>query len=305
MASIVISLTTTSAANGATVTGYTIFRGTTSGGQSATPIATNVTLPYTDTTAADGVRYYYKAAGVNSVGIGAQSAEVSAIAAGSPTVTISAAQSKNEGNSGANVFTYTVTRSSSIGATSVPWSFTAGSTSADDFTGEAFPSGGFITLGDGVASGAFSVSVNGDTAVESNEAFTVLISTPAGYVAGASTSATGTILNDDVSAAPLKIALAGSSTPNTFRTDYTGTSNARVSSAVDGINYTVMTAGAFCMEAGNMLVNALNRDVKWVATGVGGTTVSQWMVTTDTNFVAWKNAVIAAGGVDLLFFQGG
>ncbi len=118
----------------------------------------------------------------------------------SPTVTISAAQSKSEGNSGATLFTYTVTRSAASGAVAVPWSLTSGTTSADDFTGGAYPTGGTVNIADGVATGTFSVSVNGDTVVEGDETFTVFISTPSGYVAGTSTSATGTILNDDVAA---------------------------------------------------------------------------------------------------------
>ncbi len=120
----------------------------------------------------------------------------------SPTVTISAAQSKSEGNSGATVFTYTVTRSAADNAAAVPWSFTAGTTSADDFTGGTYPTGGTVNMAAGVASATFWISVNGDTVVEGDETFTVFISTPSGYVAGAATSATGTILNDDVAPSP-------------------------------------------------------------------------------------------------------
>ncbi|TCP95280.1 hypothetical protein C8J46_1149 [Sphingomonas sp. PP-F2F-A104-K0414] len=119
-----------------------------------------------------------------------------------PTVSISVAQSKSEGNSGATVFTYTVTRSASSGAVAVPWSFTAGTTSADDFTGGTYPAGGTVNMADGVATGTFTVSVVGDTVVEGDETFTVLISTPSGYMAGSATSATGTILNDDTAVLP-------------------------------------------------------------------------------------------------------
>lgn len=115
-----------------------------------------------------------------------------------PTVTLSAAISRAEGNSGANLYVYTVTRSATAGAVAVPWSFTAGGASADDFTGGVYPAGGNVNMADGVATGTFTVSVNGDAVVEGDETFTVLISTPPGYVAGASMSATGTILNDDV-----------------------------------------------------------------------------------------------------------
>ena len=139
----------------------------------------------------------------NAAGATGVTVPVTIAAVASPTVTISGAQSKAEGNSGATVFTYTVTRSVTSGAVSVPWTFTAGNTSADDFTGGVYPAGGSVVLADGQASGTFSISVNGDTVVEGDETFTVLISTPAGYVAGAATSATGTILNDDVAAGAL------------------------------------------------------------------------------------------------------
>jgi hypothetical protein len=114
-----------------------------------------------------------------------------------PTVTLSGSQSKFEGNSGATLFTYTVSRSAAVGAVNVPWSFLAGSTSADDFTGGVFPAGGNVALADGVLSGTFVVSANGDDVPEGDDSFTVMISTPSGYVAGAATSASGTILNDD------------------------------------------------------------------------------------------------------------
>ncbi|GLI99129.1 hypothetical protein Sbs19_29470 [Sphingobium sp. BS19] len=89
-----------------------------------------------------------------------------------------------------------------MGAAVIPWSFAAGSTSANDFTGGSYPTGGNVNLADGASSGTFSVSVNGDATVESDEAFTVSISAPSGYAAGASMSATGTILNDDSTPTP-------------------------------------------------------------------------------------------------------
>lgn len=114
-----------------------------------------------------------------------------------PTVAISGAQSKPEGNSGATLYTYTVTRSATTGAVSVPWTFSPGTTSAEDYTGSAYPAGGTINLADGVPSGTFSVSVNGDADVEGNETFSVGITAPNGYGAGSAITATGTIVNDD------------------------------------------------------------------------------------------------------------
>jgi len=64
------------------VTGYTIYRGTSPGGESGTAIATNTSLPYNDTGLTNTTAYYYKIAAVNSSGTGVQSAEVTA----TPTV---------------------------------------------------------------------------------------------------------------------------------------------------------------------------------------------------------------------------
>jgi hypothetical protein len=57
---------------------YNVYRGTSPGGESATPIATGIkALSYTDTGLTNGTTYYYKVAGVNSVGVSTQSNEAS------------------------------------------------------------------------------------------------------------------------------------------------------------------------------------------------------------------------------------
>ena len=60
-------------------TSYNVYRGTTSGGESATPIASVITTTsYTDTSVTNGTKYYYKVAAVNAGGTSALSAEASA-----------------------------------------------------------------------------------------------------------------------------------------------------------------------------------------------------------------------------------
>jgi hypothetical protein len=63
---------------GATITGYRIYRGTSTGGESLLGSVGQVT-EYRDTAVTNGVRYFYRVAAVNAVGEGQQSAEVSAI----------------------------------------------------------------------------------------------------------------------------------------------------------------------------------------------------------------------------------
>jgi len=75
------------ASGGATT--YNIYQGTTSGGESSTPVATGVTTAsYTVTGLTDGTPYYFKVAAVNSSGVSGFSNEASAIpqfAYGTPT----------------------------------------------------------------------------------------------------------------------------------------------------------------------------------------------------------------------------
>ena len=60
-------------------TSYNVYRGTTSGGESTTALATGVTgTTYTDSTAANGTTYYYKVAAVNVSGTSGQSNEANA-----------------------------------------------------------------------------------------------------------------------------------------------------------------------------------------------------------------------------------
>ena len=74
---------------------YNVYRGTTSGGESAAPIATGVaTAFYTDTTVTNGTTYYYKVAAVNGGGTSGPSSETSATPEASsslltPTVSVS------------------------------------------------------------------------------------------------------------------------------------------------------------------------------------------------------------------------
>ena len=72
---------------------YAVYRGTTAGGESTTPIASNIaTTSYTDTTVTNGTMYYYEVAAVDSGGTSPLSNEASATPEPpvAPTFTLSA-----------------------------------------------------------------------------------------------------------------------------------------------------------------------------------------------------------------------
>jgi len=76
---VTLSWTAPSSNGGSTITGYNVYRGTTSGGESITPIATSITsTSYTDGTVTNGQTYFYKVTAINSAGESASSNEASA-----------------------------------------------------------------------------------------------------------------------------------------------------------------------------------------------------------------------------------
>ncbi len=107
---------------------------------------------------------------------------------------------KAEGLSGTASFVFTATRS---GATADPlsigWSVAgigANAATASDFAGGVLPSG-TLNFAAGATTGSITVDVQGDAATEANEGFRLSLGTPpAGSVLGTST-ALGTITNDD------------------------------------------------------------------------------------------------------------
>jgi fibronectin type 3 domain-containing protein len=78
-ASVTVSWSVPASNGGSAITGYDVYRGTSPGGESATPIASNVTgTTFTDAGLTNGTTYYYKVAAVNAVGVSPQSNEASA-----------------------------------------------------------------------------------------------------------------------------------------------------------------------------------------------------------------------------------
>ncbi|HYD65498.1 Calx-beta domain-containing protein, partial [Azospirillum sp.] len=156
--------------------------------------------------------------------------------------------SKNEGNSGGNAFTFTVTRTGDAAMTATVDYTISGSGSdaagSGDFT-SGFPSG-TLAFAPNETSKIITVQVAGDTDVEPDEGFVVTLSNASGDTLG-STTALGIILNDDTALPVLTIAATdahkaegtGSTTPFTFTVTRSGNTNASAS-----VDYTVTGTGA-------------------------------------------------------------
>jgi Tol biopolymer transport system component len=141
--------------------------------------------------------------------------------------------SKAEGNSGTTAFTFTVGLSQAgVTSQTVDWKVTGSGASAADAAdfGGALPAG-TVTFAAGETSKVVTIQVSGDTVAESNETFLVsLLGASAGLEIGTS-SAGGTILDDDgsVSIAALSAAKAegtGGTTAFSFTVTTTGDSSA-------------------------------------------------------------------------------
>lgn len=132
----VINLTWVAPSSGNAPTGYNIYRGTTAGSESASPIVSNLSgLAYQDQTAAPGTTYYYYIKAVDGAGTGPASTEVTAKTACLPPVmntpsagdtTVTLTWGASTGASG-----YNVKRSGSAGGT---YATIAGNISALTYT---------------------------------------------------------------------------------------------------------------------------------------------------------------------------
>jgi len=117
-----------------------------------------------------------------------------------PTISIAAA-STTEGDSGTKSLSFTVTQSAASGlATTATYALTNGTATGGGCGGTAdfVNAGGTVTIAAGATSGTIDVPICGDTTYESDETLTVTLSSPSNATLGTPSSATGTIVNDDV-----------------------------------------------------------------------------------------------------------
>jgi len=171
---------------------------------------------------------------------------------------------KAEGQAGSAAFTFTVTRTGDLtGATSAQWAVTGPAVNGADFTGGTLPTG-TVSFAAGESSKVIGINVAGDTAVETNEAFTVMLSNPGAGATLGTTSAGGIIRNDDAS---LSIAATSAnkqegqsgSTAFTFTVtrsgDVSGTASAQwavTGPAINGADFTggILPTGTVSFAAG-------------------------------------------------------
>ena len=111
--------------------------------------------------------------------------------------------SVTEGNSGTVAINFTVSRSGGDdGAVGATYDVTFGTADAGDFAaGQVFS--GTVAFADGETSKTITLNVAGDTAIETDETFSVTLSVPTGGATLGDAAAAGTITNDD--AAPANV----------------------------------------------------------------------------------------------------
>jgi cellulose 1,4-beta-cellobiosidase len=126
-----------SASSGAT--SYNVYRGTSAGGESTGPLATNiVATPFVDSTVINGTKYYYKVAAVNSAGTSGLSNEASA----TPQVSVPAAPTGLTATAGATQI-------------SLIWSASTGAVSYNVYRGTTAGGEGATAIATGITKASY------------------------------------------------------------------------------------------------------------------------------------------------------
>ncbi|MET1112144.1 MAG: Calx-beta domain-containing protein, partial [Allosphingosinicella sp.] len=169
----------------------------------------------------------------------------------------------DEGNSGATLYTFTVTRTGgTTGTLDFSGTVGAGTTDAADFTGGVLPTTFSGSIAAGQSSATVTVSVNGDAVIEANESFQLTLTTVSnsdGAVTatiGANASATGNITNDDTPV--LSIDNVSMTEGDSGTVTYTFTVSLDRAAPTGGVTFDIATADDSATIAdGDYVANAL------------------------------------------------
>jgi hypothetical protein len=147
-----------------------------------------------------------------------------------------------EGDTGTTAFTFTVSRSSTIGGSSVQWRLEHAAidgTDATDFSGDTT---GTVRFTDGESRKSITVQAKTDLVVESAENFSIVLSQPVLATLGTA-SALGTILDDDQPVISIAAAAPGTAEGDSGTTGCTFTVSRSSDQGSASVNYRVVHAG--------------------------------------------------------------
>lgn len=220
-------------------------------------------------------------------------------------------RSVDEGNGGSKTISFTVERSGgTTGQLDFTGSFAAGTTDAADFGG-SLPTGFSGSIAAGASSATVSISISGDTSIETSENFSLTLTsgsnplTAGVLISGTNATATATIVNDDF---PLAIgginvhsaaaSLAGSATTPVASNDVVLVRLGSITGTVAGAESIAFEGGK--VYATNVAGNAINvHSVSAAGTLVNETPISLLglpsYATGGVNSVDVKNGIIAVG----------
>ena len=206
--------------------------------------------------------------------------------------------SVTEGNIGTVNLSFTISLSAIAGSdVTVDYATSNGSaTAGSDYTSAS----GTATITAGTTSTMVSISVTGDTTVESDETFTLALSNPSG-ASITTTSATGTIINDDSAPLPnLSVSNANVNEGNSGTSNLTFTLNLSAASASNvTVDYATSngsaTAGSdYTAASGTATITAGNTSTTVSVSVIGDTTVeSNETFTLTLSNVSGANLAIA------------
>ena len=152
----------------------------------------------------------------------------------SPSVSIAVAPASVT-EDGAGNLVYTVTRSLNLASSTVVNITTGGTaTAGGDYTGNVAT----VTIPAGATTATVTINPTVDGTVEPDETVTLTVAAGSGYTVGSPSSATGTILNDDVPTATIAVSPTSVAEDGAANLIYTVTLNQAAFSAIS-VNYTV------------------------------------------------------------------